>query len=166
MGLLKNLKNNGAVIVEELSLYRESKQLTGYMWSGGTIVEHEGVKYYFGMWKHFEEDRDMTEEESLDFFILKAIELAKTDAERIADRDSFFGAKGSTSFYESQWHVFYTDNLVLLNRRGWSELSDVDNLKGYIEEKRKLLATGKPVKVTAQEREVFKEHGFELIVSF
>ncbi|MFF2798186.1 hypothetical protein [Lysinibacillus xylanilyticus] len=166
MSLLANLLKAGATVVKDIELYKDRPEEEGYMWSGGAVLDYKDVRYYFGMWTHFKEERAMTREESIEFFTIRAVEVKKTEEEIKEENDFSFGIMGSdTSYFERDWHLFCNDTIVFLLRQGWFGLSDDEPIKRFIEDRSMLVRSGLAYGLTDKEFLEFENHGFELLVN-
>lgn len=160
MSIATELISKGAEIIKPLTYRREREKVSGAMWSGELELKYERVHYYFKLWIHFQEERDMTEEEVLGEFWPSSIKVLgdlNTGA-----TSSIFGQWKEIVYYDTNWNTFITDNKILLNRDGWHTN---DELKALVESKRKKLSKYNDDKFTEEDEQELLDNGFEILLA-
>lgn len=160
MSLATQLISKGAEIIKPLTYRREREKVSGAMWSGDLELKYNEIYYYFKLWIHFQEERDMTEVEVLEELWPQSIKVPgiTTDTEL----STIFGKFEDSRYFDTNWNAFITDNKILLNRDGWHTN---DELKALVESKRKKLYKHSDGKFTEEDEQELLDNGFEILLA-
>lgn len=160
MSIATDLISSGAEIIKPLNYRREREKVSGAMWSGDMELKYNEVYYYFKLWVHFQEERDMTKEEVLEELWPQSLKVSSTNTS--PKISTVFGEFEDGRYFDTSWNAVITNNKILLNRDGWHTN---DELKALVESKRKKLSEYNDDKFTEEDEQELLNKGFEVLLA-